>query len=258
MSEEDKFTQLIALLVAVAMCAAIYFRLKKRAKFKLYKSDLFFLLAIITLSFFLTIRDGASVGMMSIRLCYYFFIFLILWISLQKGSKTITWVCSVGLVVLHFTLLFKSHQPEISKYNEQLEQVTNAGKVIKPNSIVLAADVTDNFLLFHFPDYLGIDKPLVIIGNYETNYGWFATVWNNYKMPRILLDGRDSVPPNLNIHWKASNETKTVDYVFVYGYYTNFQQRDDWNGLNGILQKDYKLIYTSDNNYIHIFGLQAD
>lgn len=257
-SGEDKYTRYISLLIAFAMVTAIWIRVKKKSEFKFNKSDMFFLITIIAFSLFILVPDGASVGMMSIRLCYYFFIFLLIWVSLQQGSKIVTWLCYSVIIALHFTLLFKVHQPEILKLNAQVENIRNAGTIIKPNSIVLTADVTDNFMLFHFPDYLGIDKPLVIIGNYETNDGWFATKWNNYKMPRILLDGRDSVPPNLNIHWKASNETKNVDYVFIYGDYNNFQQRDDKKILNGILQKDYKLIYTSVDKHIHIFGLSAD
>jgi hypothetical protein len=254
--DEDNYTRYISLLISIVLFTAIYFRIKNKSAFRFIPSDIFLVLSIITLACLIFVPDSASVGMMSIRFCYYFFIFLLIWIALQQGSKIVTAIITVALMAIHFIVLFKVHQPVISNLNKEVLNVRNAGTVIKPNSIVLVANVTDNFMLYHFPDYLGADKPIIIPGNYEPNYGWFATTWNNHKMPRILLDGKDSVPPNLNIHWVASSQySKDIDYVFVYGKYTDFLQKEDFKTLNGILQKDYQLVYTSTDNSIHIFSL---
>ena len=219
------------------------------------QSDVFLLLSAIACLCFFIVPNGASVGMMTTRLCNYFFIFLLFWIAMQKGSKIITWMVSFVVIAIHFTLLFTVHQPVIADLNSELKNVREAGGSIKPNSIVLNIDLNGNWFLNHFPDYLGVDKPLVILGNYEANDGWFAITWNNGTIPHIQLDGKDSIPPFFNEHWKPSGETKAIDYVFVYGNYEDLLQKQDWKTLNEILVKDYKLVYNSPDKRIHIFSL---
>jgi len=146
------------------------------------------------------------------------------------------------------------HQSVMTDLNKQVEIVRNAGKIIKPNSVVLAVGVTGNWMLMHFPDYIGVDKPLIILDNYEANDGWFAVNWNNHKIPRIVADSNDSVPPNLDVKWIPSKETKIFDYVFIYGNYKDFRKKDDWKLLNQDLDKNFKPVYTSPGNDIHIFS----
>lgn len=249
-----RYTNYALFAVILALYSATYYRIKYNSSFK--QSDIFLVLCFVAFLCFWFIPDEASVGMMSMRFCNYFFIFLLIWIALQQGSKVITWFVSTAMIIIHFTLLFKVHQPLISELNKEVEMVRNAGNAIEPNSIVLVVDNTNNFSYLHFADYLGVDKPLVIIGNYEANRGWFATTWNNNIMPDITIGGKDSIPPYLNVHWKTSAKTKAIDYVFVYGDYSDLLQKSEWKPMDEILQKDYKLHFTSADSRIHVFSLR--
>ena len=92
---EYKYPQCFFYLITVALLIAIYYRVKKKDKIAFNSSDVLLFLSVITLFIYLITADDASVGMMSVRLCYFFFIFLLLWIASQQGSKIVTWIISV-------------------------------------------------------------------------------------------------------------------------------------------------------------------
>ena len=200
--------------------------------------------------------DDTSVGMMTLRLSYFFFVFLAIWIALQPVHKVIASTTSVALMAIHFTMLFAIHQPMISNLNKEVEKVNIAGKVIKPNSVVMAADYTGDWLRFHFADYMGMDKPLVILANNEANAGWFAITWNDNTIPHICLGGKDSTACNYTLPCIASNKTKAIDYVFIYGAYKDIPKTNDWITTNEILHRYYTLSYTAPGEDIHIYSLK--
>ena len=108
----------------------------------------------------------------------------------------------------------------------------------------------------HFPYYLGCDKPLVIVDNAEVDAGWFAiTRTDSRLMPQLLLDGKDTIAPYFNPPRSSSPKTATVDYICIWGNYTDFIKGPENKAMNEILSKDYKLIYTSDDNKAHIFSV---
>jgi len=252
---DEIWTRVILYLICTSLLVAIYFRVKRTTQFKTNPSDIFLLVAFISFLLFVIVPNNASVGMMSLRFLYFSFVCIVLWIALQPNNKIITWAISIALMVIHFTMLLNIHQPIISNLNKQVELVEEAGKVIKPNSIVLAKDYTNNWLLFHFADYMGVEKPLVILENYEADDGWFATAWNNYTVPKILINGEGPNSGYYNMYCNPSPETKAVDYIVVYGNYKDTIQRPDAKVMKSILSMDYKLIYTSTDNNIHIFSL---
>lgn len=248
---EITYTHYFFYLLVIAFIAAIYFRLRKRSAFKWNAADIILLLALIAFLLYLFIPDDADVGMMSVRLEYFFAVFLLLWIALQKGSRIITGIISIAFLVVHFSLMFTIHQQVLSDLIGQEAIIRDASKIIKPNSVVLAVDVTDNWLAHHFPDYLGVDKPVVILDNYEANDGWFATAWNTSSQPQMLLNGKSLVPPFDSL---PSVPPGAINYIFVYGNYNNIAQKTEWSTVNEVLKKDYALIYTSKDKYVHIFS----
>ncbi len=256
-ASDEGYTRLIACLICISMSIGIYNRIKKIGARKIEQYDFFLVLSAISVICFILVPDDSSVGMMSFRFSYFFFVFIVLWAALLPNNRLTSWLISFSVIAIYFTMFFKIHQPIIFNLNEDMEAIEAAGKVIKPNSVVLAKDYTNNWLLFHFVDYLGMNKPLVILENYEADDGWFATKWNEGNVPDILINGHG---PNLgyyNMICKPSHEKKVIDYIFVYGNYKDTIQRPDARVMGGILSKEYKLIYTSADSIIHVFSWQS-
>ncbi len=255
-ASDERYTRLIAYLVCIMMAVGIYNRVKKLGARKIVDYDFFLLLSAISLLCFILVPDDSIVGMMSFRFSYFFFIFIVLWAILLPNNKIISMLISMSVIAIYFTVLFKIHQPIISNLNKDLEAVEAAGKMINPNSVVLAKDYTNNWLLFHFADYLGINKPLVILENYEADDGWFAAKWNNGHLPNVLINGHGPNFGYYNMTCEPSNEKKAIDYIFVYGDYKDTIQRPDAKVMRSILSEEYKLIYTSADSNIHVFSRQ--
>ncbi len=255
---EERFTKPIFCLLGIALFSVIYYKVRKKNLRKFNSSDEFLFLTLISFLLYLFVPNDTTVGMMSHRLCYFVFIFFLIWVALQENYKIVGWIVSAALMCIHFTFLFYIHQPEIADLNGKREMVEEAGKGIKPNSVVLVANVAENWTLGHLADYLGTDKPLIILPNYEPEDEWFATSWNNRTMPRILLDGKDFVPPYLSKYHTFSNETKAVEYIFIYGNYDKIVYSREWKILNDILNRDYKPIYASTDGFIHVFSLPGE
>jgi len=112
--------------------------------------------------------------------------------------------------------------------------------------------MSDNWLEPHFSNYLGVDKPLIILENYEASVGWFPVKWNTQKLPRIKLGTFDTIN---GIQWMSntqSNQIKQIDYVFLYGS-TNKIDDQSWAELNAELAKNFRPVFNSENNYIIIY-----
>ena len=89
---------------------------------------------------------------------------------------------------------------------------------IPANSIVLTLDFTDNWLLSHYSNYLGIDKPMVLMENYEAATGYFPVNWNQNTMPNTLFgDLSWNDVPCIEWHSNTANNEQVIEYVFVLG-----------------------------------------
>jgi hypothetical protein len=250
---ETKYTQYFFYAACICFLTSVYLRAKSGNLLKFYVSDSILLLSAIIFVLYLVIPDAASVGWMSVRLSYFFFIFIIMWIATQKGSKLVTWGIAIFVMIIHFKLLLRVHQPVISGLTKKVKTLEEAGKFIKPNTVMLSVDVTGDWLAYHLPDYIGADKPVVIVDNYEANDGWFAVSWNTYTLPQMLLNGKSLAPPFDNLSPVSASE---INYIFVYGQYDDILQKQQWETLRKIINEEYTVTYVSPNSDIHIFSLQ--
>jgi hypothetical protein len=254
---ESEYIRWITIALFISIVTGLFYRIKNKVPFWYPDSVVFLMAFFILLLMFFIIPDGSSVGMMSIRFCIYVFVFFLLWLSMQNNYKAITWIVSVIVIAAHFTLLVNDHLPAEQGLEERSEIMKATADYIQPNSIVLDIDVTDNWLYGHFGDYLTSNKPLVIIPNYEPNYGWFATVWND-EVPQIIYNGNESVPKYCDLpNGKNKQNTQEIQYVFIHGDFNKIQKEDKWSGVKEGLINRYVKAYTSADSSIHLFQLKG-
>jgi hypothetical protein len=172
-------------------------------------------MAGLTLFLLFVVPDNASAGMMSDRLMLLFFIFWTLWLALQHYPK---WLRNISLgvvLIVHFALILRYMQV-VKRQNELVDHCRQAATYIAPNSVVLSLYYHENWLAPHFSNYLGVEKPMVILENYEADTGWFPVRWRNDRPDIAVPDARntDCLPFK---NKSSAHLTVPVDYVFILG-----------------------------------------
>ncbi|MDR9374736.1 MAG: hypothetical protein RI565_07700, partial [Schleiferiaceae bacterium] len=193
-------------------------KLNLEVKHILKKSD-FWLLSVVLIAVFYFILPNSDqvAGFFSVRFALLLFILLITWLSTQKIRRWVIWFSII--FVIYFNLRLNVYYAQVIKdLNNVAVNCEKAAAHIEPNSIVLPINNSDNWLAGHFSNYLGVNKPIVILENYELATGYFPLEWKNKSIPNLLLgdhaSGSLSCPP-----WKTNknNSKKAIDYVFVLG-----------------------------------------
>jgi hypothetical protein len=180
---------------------------------KLRKGDVIFAFSFSALLLLFIIPDDYSIGLMNMRFEAFFFLFIMLWVMLQKNS--IIKNSFAGLIVAfsfyQYNDFFKNN---IKDMNDNISKIVKASRQIEAYSSVVAFNYSTSWIETHFSNYLGYEKPIILLDNYELNYKWFNLRWNT-NMPKYLVNGRSS---GAGFNWNVmkGKEEKEVDYVFLY------------------------------------------
>ena len=202
-------------------------------------------ISVLLLYFSLPDSDG-SAGYVSDRLGLLFFIFLIVWLSTQEFSK---WIAIPGILIvlycnIQLTLYYSS---AIRNLNETAGECYEVSKHITKNSVVLPLNYSDNWLAPHFSNYLGADKPMIVLENYECNTGYFPIKWNQSMLPNLLF-GTTASEHHSCLRWisNPNNKTKVIDYVFVLG---DLDAKNDscTISIKENLTQNYSMIFSTRN-----------
>lgn len=209
----------------------------------------------LTLILYFVLPNNSSAGMMSDRLGLLLFIYLIIIAALRDLPVKIMSVFYVVIILLHFSLLIK-HTITIRSLDKDAVMISESAKHIEENKVILPVCLSDNWLQPHFSNYLGADKPLVILENYEVEVGWFPVRWNP-NSPNIQLCGKTQIN-GIQWHQNIKSDTQVqIDYIFLYG---NMSKREDnnWKELNEIIASEFTLEFESENKYIQLYKKNLD
>jgi hypothetical protein len=216
------------------------------------KGDIITIPLLLCLLLLFITPNGSGAGMMSDRYCLLLFILGLIWIASRSIPNKFNILIVCLIVMLHLGLLFKHLNGTIKRLDSDAIAINKVESFINANSIVLPINLSENWLEPHFSNYLGVDKPMIILENYEASVGWFPIKWNEKKIPNILLGERNSVS---GLQWASNSNSKNIrqiDNVLLYG---NTGKIDDlnWKELKEILLSDFKLKYSSENNYVKLY-----
>ena len=259
---EEVYTTKIFYIIAVLLVVVGYTRINQivqtvvssqKSKFfpilkqNIFSSDSWVLAAFLVLALYFILPDSnGAAGFVSIRFGLLFFIILLIWVTSQPFPKWL--VITAVVTVLFFHLKRERFYLSVLKdLNTIAVDCTDASKQIAPNSIVLPVNYSSNWLVGHFSNYLGIDKPMIILENYECGSGLFPLKWKESSIPNTMLGGltADQLPC---LQWKSNikNPAANIDYVFVLG---NLDMKTDSCNtvLKSVISKNYELIYSNNN-----------
>lgn len=231
--EEVGYTKKLVYLISIILVIVLYNRvnaleirtiypLRSELRLMIKKifrvSDFWLLAAVVVLFLYFKLPDSdGAAGFVSVRLALLFFIFLILWLSTHHTPKWFG-VFIVGVALFCNFKLNVYYMSATKGLNKVALDCANASQHITPNSIVLPLNYSDNWLHNHFSNYLGSDKPMIILENYELGTGYFPLKWNEKEIPNTLFGDKKS-GELVCLEWKSNeqNQSKQIDYVFIMG-----------------------------------------
>lgn len=248
-----RFVQLIALLFIIAGITWIIRLAKKNttapatdqtASQGIYAAWL--LLSIIALlGLYFTLPDAlGNASYTTYRLGFVVFILAIAWIAVSHVHLTTGLVAAILVMYINFTLI-SMKEPKVKELEQIAIACNKAADFVEPNSVVLPIYCMDNWFIGHFVDYIAIDKPMVMLYNYECETGFFPVLNNLRDKPNYYL-GNPGLHKYLIRFEKVKGRTfRKIDYVFIVGGCSP-ENTDNWGKIDLILNSEFRVAYKSD------------
>lgn len=228
-----------ALLIVVAVAYRFY------RKEKPLRSDLWLLIAVLfTALYFIAPDQMASGGYISLRIAMYFTLFALIWLALQK-MHTGVFIFSM-LVSGYCTLrLLEVHTTESRKLGDDADELYTAAPFIKEGKTVLPLNYTGNWLHSNLATYLGSEKKILVLDNYEASTPHFPMKWKNGKEPYgVAGDYANSDRPCLTIDRYEEISGVHVDYITRW-YWNEILNDSCTKTTDSLLASQFEKVFTS-------------
>ncbi len=257
LEEEQKFTKKIFYVIMLLLAIGVFLKLnavrwkrEETAKANLSAAlknilspaDSWFLVMGVILFFYFRLPDSdGSAGFFSVRLNLLFFLLSIVWLSARQLPRWLTILSALTVLTLNYKLN-NYRVEETKKLNAIAVECNTAADYITPGSTILPITLHDNWLLGHFSNYLGADKPVVILENYEAETNFFPVRW---KKQLKSHQSNTSIFPCTSWGDKKWPLSAKIDYVFILGNKINMQDSCP-QAITTELSEKYTLRYHTD------------
>jgi len=183
---------------------------------KFQKQDGWIVVAILVGFLYFTLPNANGTGgYITTRLGYFALLALLIWLSAHKMRPWVWFL--IILMVLKVCFLHYRQQLQNNKLDyAMVAAIKQAAQPIKPGSVVLPVNYSSHWQHGHYSNFLGIEKPLVLLENYECATGYFPVKWNSETLPKVILPRAQGTL--LSKAWRTSNPKNApmaADYVFL-------------------------------------------
>lgn len=247
----------VLILLLLAISGIIYLR-----KFRVNKYD-GFIVSLLLVVFVYFCFPEAFLGrliLISLRVQLFVFILAVCCISymlpsakVRNGAGVLLFGCFLTLGVVRIACLQRAA--------EGVADYTSALSYIKPYSVVLPLDfcpngrdqkgqiIADaNWLFSHASEYMGTEKPMIILDNYEANMGYFPLNWKEGVNPYHHLStgsGIEAQPPGADIVGYTKSTGVQIDYVLMLCYDAKVADDYGYYKLQAQIDAGYHRVYAS-------------
>lgn len=185
-------SHIIFALFSLLIVSNIYFALKENIKFTkgafywsfpINISNLWLVVSFVFLCFFLILPNAI---LLTDRLIVIFYLFLILWIASLKHHKFPHFLTILIIVIVHIGFVYK-HFNAMRQLSSDAEKMEQIAQKIEENCLTLTLNYSDNWLHQHISGYLGSNKAIPVLENYEAGLKWFPVQWktNKYQIEKL-------------------------------------------------------------------------
>lgn len=174
-----------------------------------------------------------------------------------------------GILFLCFLALFNQRIKVQLAAGRVMQQITEVGVYIAPNSIVLPLCfapegrdeynkpvATRNYLFSHATHYLGCGKNVLLLDNYEALTGYFPLLWRNMVNPYTHLstcEGFEGLPPSADIRHYEQVAGVNVRYVLRLFYNPDYLNKGHYRSLDSQIVNGYHLVKRSSAGSAELF-----
>lgn len=243
--------------VFYSLCAlvilAIINTFRKRKEEKTKNSLLWFGIVALTVLFYFISPDWlTSGGFISIRLCLFFFLVLVVWIAASSLPPIQLIIPTLTIVVTH-VLFMNYHNDETKKLSSDAAEATSAEFMMEENTVLLPLNYSDHFVHINYGNYVSTEKAIVILDNYEATKPHFPLLWKKGESVYDLMKHYgDRNPPCTDIANYERVTKHRIDYVSRWCFV------DDKNDscsieTSKILASQFDLIYESPRKRLQLF-----
>lgn len=257
-----------AILCGLLMLVGIVYKIRQK-KFNQY--DGFFLAFLLALvMYFIQPGSIGGAGILYIRLQFIPYLMLILWLaSISFSDKMAKWILFPAVIIPVSLLTLRA--PHHRMASEAVQEYLSVRDMIPSESTVLPLSFAHQgltpegefvanriWLFMHAADYLGSDRSLVMLGNYEAGLGYFPIVWKEKKQPFFHIatkEGIEGRPPSVDILSYPAKTGGSIDYVLTWCLDNpEFQDHPYTQALKEQLAEGYTRVFTSPNGLARLYA----
>lgn len=261
------FTHLLFGLVIVLIIVNLIITLKKsfviidqQRYLKIGNSAFEFIWFLLFIFFLILFVVVPNTNLMSERLILLLFLFIFIWIGTLNHPIWLHKLSFIILIFIHISFSIK-YIKVINENSQQVELIKQSVPYIEKDSLMLTFNYLYdyNWLHSHSIGYVGSEKQIPIIENYEAYLKWFPIIWNTkgaYDLSQINAWGIDnkklvlkyySNPKNPDVFsmTKKDGGIKPISYIFILGNMENSEHLEN-KLIKSIIRKSYILKFKNE------------
>jgi len=246
----NHFSRVIMISLLVAVILILITRKKKPENpempegFVKGRFDFWLFASVLLFAAFFIVPNHMS---LPVRMAIPAVLLLIVWIVIQDTRVMLT----VGLVVLINLMSAGLRYHQIREHHhldEMIREIVAMEDHIPDNTLVYTMNYSDNWVMYHFENYLGTEKRLVDLNSPSVNEV-FAVNWKSSERPFLFLGARNSTIVSMVSNKSSFYPVMVTEYVMILDY-DRFKNTGDSDPLAGMIRRDFQEIRVSPNRKV--------
>lgn len=268
MSTERSWAIAVSAFFALMFVLAVGVKIKSR---KLVWTDVLFpVFGVALLIYFKQPGGLAGAGILPIRLQFLPFLMLLIWLASIDYPK---WVQAfvLGVTLVFFGAFMSIRLPAHLRADKLTQEYLTCTAAIPDKVSVLpisfdhngrdtsGVEVADKIWLFmHAADYIGAERSVVMMGNYEAATHNFPLIWRWERNPMDRLRKNNQLfedqPPLCDfINYNKNSNDGHVDYVITWCMGRKFADHPNTQDIKQQLDQGYDLVFTSPTGLAKVY-----
>lgn len=233
--------------------------------------DTFLIGAVLAYFYYFFFPENFGCDLMELRVQIIIYINLFLFISFMPLSKYMLKLFSLMLLSV-FAILCLIRGTVMIKAGAGVKELMETAKFIKDKSTILFFSfdhngqtkngelISDaNWIFHHAAQYIGVDKKVLVLDNYEAHMPYFPLYWRDKYNPysELLCNGNfESEAPTATLQKYMDSTSMPINYIITWCYSESLNS--DSTVKNTMLQVDslYQLEKISATNRVRIYALK--
>jgi len=170
----------------------------------------------LVIAYFVLPDQMATGSMASVRLLLFAYLFLALWLGLQRFGRIVT-ALAMTVYITADLLALRMHYQYTSDLNSELAELLAVAPSIAPNAVVVPLNYGTNWLHSNFACHLGARKGVIVADNFCALAPHNPVLWKDGMMPNDAIGTfATSDRPCVDLDAYVLQGDLAVDHVFTW------------------------------------------